>query len=98
MPLEITIRFAKLGIMRFVSHLDLMRLLQRALRRAGIPVAFSEGFNPHIKLKVIPALKLGVESSDLKVVLRLKEDFENARLKDLLQNNLPIGIEILEVI
>lgn len=98
MPLEITIRFAKLGIMRFVSHLDLMRLFQRALRRAGIPVAFSEGFNPHIKLKVIPALKLGVESRDLKVIVRLKEDFENTRLKELLQNNLPIGIEILEVI
>lgn len=98
MPSEITIRFAKLGIMRFISHLDLMRLFQRALRRAGIPVAFSEGFNPHVKLKVIPALKLGVESNDLKVVLKLREDFENTRLKDLLQNNLPIGIKILEVI
>ena len=44
---RLRIRFAKLGAIRFISHRDFARALERALRRAGAPVAFSAGFSPH---------------------------------------------------
>lgn len=94
---EIKIRFAKKGFMRFISHLDLMRLFQRAARRAAIPVSITEGFSPHPRISVQPALKLGKESDSLEAVFKLDgwmgpEDFK----KDL-ENMLPEGIEISEV-
>ncbi len=55
-------RFLKDGDLRFISHLDLMRLFERALRRAALPVAFSQGFNPHPALEFAAPLALGVTS------------------------------------
>ena len=55
--------FAKTGDMRFISHLDLMRMFHRASRRADIPVTVTKGFSPHLKISIQKALKLGVESS-----------------------------------
>lgn len=97
MNYEVTVRFAKLNLMRFISHLDLMRLFQRAVRRSGLPVSFSQGFNPHLKLKIIPAIKLGLESNDLKAIIQFEKKIENTELMALLKANLPTGIEILEV-
>ncbi|MBI3272767.1 MAG: DUF2344 domain-containing protein [Planctomycetes bacterium] len=58
------VRFAKLGRMRFLSHHDLMRLVERAVRRADLPVAMSEGFNPRPRIAFPLALPLGIESED----------------------------------
>ena len=55
--------FSKTGDMRFISHLDLVRLFQRACRRAGLPVAVTKGFSPRLKISILKALKLGVEST-----------------------------------
>jgi len=55
-------RFAKTGDARFLSHRNVMTLLERALRAAGAPVRYTEGFNPHIRLSMGPALPLGHES------------------------------------
>lgn len=95
-PLELTIRFSKKGAMRFISHLDTLRLFQRAIRRTGFPVDFSKGFSPHLKLKIIPALKLGLESNDLKAVVEFKKEINKIDFINFLKNNLPEGIEILE--
>jgi radical SAM-linked protein len=53
--------FRKVGVLRFLSHLELMRALSRALRRAGVAVAYSQGFNPQPKLSCALALPVGVE-------------------------------------
>jgi radical SAM family uncharacterized protein/radical SAM-linked protein len=55
-------RFTKGGLLRFLGHLDIMRLIIRALRRAGIEMVYSQGFNPKPKLSFGPALPVGVSS------------------------------------
>ena len=52
--------FSKKGAMKYIGHLDLMRLFTRAMRRANLPLKMSEGFSPHPKLSFKRALKLGL--------------------------------------
>lgn len=94
MPYRIKFIFAKKGEMKFISHLDLMRLLMRALRRAQIPLKMSEGFNPHPKLSFKRALKLGVESQAEEASIGLNQFIEPEDFKLKLQKKLPKGIEI----
>ena len=83
--------------MRFISHLDLMRIFQRASRRAEIPVTISKGFNPHPRISLQPALKLGKESNSLEAVFKLDGWINPLEFKERLQKELPEGIKILEV-
>jgi len=94
---RVNFSFSKQGLMRYISHLDLMRLFTRAMRRAELPLKMSEGFSPHPKLSLKRALKLGVESEqeEASIVLRFPvtpEDFK-ARL----QKKLPEGIQVKDV-
>lgn len=99
-PPEITTRirmqFSRVGRIRFLSHLDLMTLFHRTAVRAGVPLAFSQGFNPHPKIAFGPALSVGLESEAELL------DMETDPFIDLLQvtkdmnNALPRGIRILE--
>ena len=59
---EVKFGFSKQGLLRFISHLDTMRLLMRAARRAQLPLFFTKGFSPRPKLRFDRALKLGIES------------------------------------
>lgn len=86
--------FAKKGLMRYISHLDLMRLFMRALRRAELPLKMSEGFNPHPKLSIKRALKLGLESDNEEATIVLKELIRPEEFKERLQKQLPEGISI----
>src|SRR6478672_6634244 len=61
-PMKVRIRFSKLGKIRFTSHRDVARIWERALRRAAVPVAYTEGFSPHPKLSFGLALSTGHES------------------------------------
>ncbi len=83
--------------MKYISHLDLLRLFQRAIRRSGIPIAFSKGFNPHPLIYFERAIKLGVESESENARFVLEQEMDTAQFKDILQSNLPEGIEIREV-
>lgn len=83
--------------MRFLSHLDLMRMFMRALRRADLPVKMTEGFSPHLKFSIKRALKLGIESESEEASVVLKEYIEPEEFKDKLQKQLPEGIFIKEV-
>jgi radical SAM-linked protein len=80
--------------MRFISHLDLMRLFQRALRRADLPVTITQGFSPHSKISVNRALKLGVESLDEALTVHMSKAVEPALFIELLNKNLPEGVKI----
>ncbi|MBS1116795.1 MAG: Radical domain protein [candidate division NC10 bacterium] len=72
---KIRFEFQKVGELRFLSHLELMRALQRALRRAGIPLAYTQGFNPQPRLSLAQALAVGVEGlqelGDIELTQRL---------------------------
>ncbi len=94
---KVNFSFSKKGAMRFISHLDLMRLFTRAMRRAQIPVKITEGFNPHPKLSIKRALKLGLESDNEEASTVLKEFIAPEEFKNRLDKQLPEGITIKEV-
>jgi len=91
------IKFEKTGNMKYISHLDLNRLFSRALARAGVELAHSEGFNPHPKISFASALSLGMESlcefADAKIV-GLETD---AGIIEKTKGKFPPGINIVEV-
>lgn len=89
--------FSKKGAMKYISHLDLMRLFMRALRRAQLPVKMTQGFNPHPKLSIKRALKLGLESENEEAAIVLKECISAEVFRVRLQQQLPKGIEIKNV-
>lgn len=86
--------FTKKGMMKYISHLDLMRLFMRALRRADFPLKYTCGFSPHPKFSIKRALKLGIESDNEEASVILKEQISAEDFKDRLQKQLPEGIEI----
>ena len=89
--------FSKKGLMRYISHLDLMRLFMRAMRRAELPLKMSQGFSPHPKLSLKRALKLGLESEHEEASILLRFPVEPADFKNRLQKQLPEGIEVKDV-
>lgn len=94
--LKLKVSFAKKGDIRLISHLDLLRLFNRALRRSKMPVTISKGFNPRPKVSVTPALKLGKESDSLELQVRLDGWVEPSLFSERLQCQLPEGIELKE--
>jgi radical SAM-linked protein len=94
---RVRIRFSKRGKVRFTSHRDVARIWERALRRAGIPIAYTEGFSPRPKLSFGLALSTGHESLGeyLDVAVRDAHDLVAVeRLPALLAPVLPAGIEV----
>jgi radical SAM-linked protein len=89
--------FGKDGPLVFISHLDLLRLLARAMRRADVPVTLSQGFSPRPKLRLSRALKVGVASPREEGEVFLDECWEPSRLKERLAAALPPGIELKDV-
>jgi len=87
-------QFSKTGDMIYISHLDLIRLFGRAIRRAGLPIALTQGFNPHPRLKLVRALKLGVESLNEKGQVVFNEKLQAAEVSSRLQKELPEGLNV----
>ena len=94
MPYRMHYTFSKKGYMRYISHLDLMRLFMRALRRAGIPLSFSQGFHPHPQLSLKRALKLGIESEHEEAAIVLSHPVRAEDFQQSFQKQLPEGILI----
>jgi radical SAM family uncharacterized protein/radical SAM-linked protein len=91
------VRFTKLGRLRFLGHLDLYRLLTRALRRARVPVVYSEGFNPRPKVAFGPALPVGAASEGEYLDFESHEAIGIEGLADALNDVLPQGVRITAV-
>ncbi len=89
-------RFCKKGILKYISHLDVVRLFQRAVRRSHLPVALSQGYTPHYRISFGKALKLGVESMGEEMQFRMDEWIEPEEFKMRINKNLPEGVRILE--
>ena len=81
--------------MRFVSHLDLVRLFQRASRRAGVPVTITKGFSPRLKISITRALKLGLESVSEEVIFGLDKDVVPEEFILRMNDKLPEGVKFL---
>jgi radical SAM-linked protein len=97
MDYKVQFMFSKQKQMKYISHLDLMRLFTRAFRRAGLPLKITQGFNPHPKLSLQRALKLGLESEREEGAILLTNQVRAAEFIELLQRELPEGITINEV-
>jgi len=93
---NVRIRFSKRGRAKYISHLDLMRAMSRAVRRAGLPIWYTEGFNPHPYLSFALPLPLGQEGLREAMDLRLTEDMPFDEIAGCFDGVLPEGIEILE--
>lgn len=90
--------FGKLGGMALVSHLDLVRLFDRALRRASLPIAFSGGFHPSPRISPASALPLGTTSSGEIVDFELTEPLEPATFLEKLAAQLPTDLPLYRVL
>ena len=90
--------FGKLGDMALVSHLDLMRLFDRAVRRAALPVSFTAGFSPSPRISVALALPLGVTSSGEIVDFELTQIVEPEAFRQQLSRQLPADLPIYDAI
>jgi len=94
---KLRIKFSKEGGASYISHLDLMRTLERSLRRADLSLAFSEGFNPHPKMSFASALSLGVKSRGEYLDLELEKPIDKEEVLTRLNGVLPEGIRALAV-
>ncbi len=91
------VRFTKLGKVRFTSHRDLARVVERALRKAQIPVAHSEGFTPRPKIAFGLALPVGAESLGEYFDAELVDRWDPAELASRLNAALPPGFSVVGV-
>jgi radical SAM-linked protein len=95
---RLRLRYAKRGRLRFTSTRDFQRALERALRRTGVPMAYSQGFNPHPRISYANAAPTGTASEaeyvELAVVKRLDPD----KLRAALDEALPDGLDVLDVV
>ncbi len=95
---RVRFRYAKRGRLRFSSHRDFQRALERALRRAGVPMAFSAGFTAHPKVSYAGAAATGVASEAEYVELALAGRVEPEALRKALDASLPDGLDVVEVV
>lgn len=91
---RLRIKYSRAAALRFYSHLDIIRTFIRAIRRAGLPVSFSQGFSPHMKLSFGPPLPIGYCSLAEYLDIQLDSPFEKNHLTNL-NNNLPEGMEVI---
>jgi radical SAM-linked protein len=94
---KLRLEITKGEAIRYISHLDYSRSMERALRRAKLPVAYSEGFNPHMKMAFASALSVGVTSDTEYMDIDLAADISADTFLSLLAPQLPEGIALKRV-
>ena len=94
-PIRIRVRYSKVGNLRFVGHLDTQRLFERALRRANLPLRYTQGFNKRIRLNLASALPLGFISNAEVLDFWLDATMDSQEISRKLQGALPAEIRII---
>lgn len=94
---RLRIRFTKRDELRWISHRDLARVWERLLRRAGLQLAFSQGFHPKPRISFPSALALGIEALDEVVELEVLGLVQLDSIGDVLRREMPQGMELLEL-
>jgi radical SAM-linked protein len=95
--MRVRITFTKQGALRYIGHLDLHRLWERAMRRAGLPISYSQGFHPQPKISLAAALPLGFASRAEVLDVRLNEFIPAEEISSRLKDNLPPDIKVTDV-
>ena len=95
---RLRIRFAKTGSLALISHLDTLRMLERALRRSGLPVSFTGGFHPLPRLQLALPLPLGVEGLGEWLDLEFTEQVDPELVRERLQQQLPDEFQLLSAL
>jgi len=96
--MRLVVKYTKGEKVKYISHLDFMRLVQRALRRAEIPVAYSKGFNPHPRLSFASALAVGTTSEGEYLEIILEKEMEPETLCHRMNEKLPEGIRFVKAV
>ncbi len=91
------IRFEKLENLKYVSHLDFLRFIQRAMRRAGIPLSYSKGFNPHPIISFALPLAVGVSGLAELFEIGIEAEMDPEEIKNKINTALVPGLKITEV-
>ncbi|UIX34623.1 TIGR03936 family radical SAM-associated protein [Streptomyces sp. GQFP] len=95
---RIRLRYTKRGRLRFTSHRDFQRAFERALRRAEVPMAYSAGFTPHPKVSYANAAATGTGSEAEYLEIALTEARDPDKLRELLDESLPTGLDIVDAV
>lgn len=95
--MKIRIKFAKYGAMKFIGHLDMMRYFQKAIRRAGIDIKYSEGFSPHQIMSFASPLGVGLESMGEYLDIEVNYMTTTEEMKDALNRTMVEGVEVVSV-
>ncbi|MFD7706667.1 TIGR03936 family radical SAM-associated protein [Streptomyces sp. NPDC059785] len=95
---RIRLRYTKRGRLRFTSHRDFQRAFERALRRAEVPMAYSAGFTPHPKVSYANAAPTGTGSEAEYLEIALTEARDPERLRALLDESMPAGLDIVDAV
>jgi radical SAM-linked protein len=95
---RLRVRYAKRGRLRFTSHRDFSRAFERAVFRAGLPMAYSSGFNPHPRISYAGAAPTGSASEAEYLELALAEVVEPADVLAALDEAMPDGLDVVEVV
>jgi radical SAM-linked protein len=95
---RIRLRYTKRGRLRFTSHRDFQRAFERALRRAGAPMAYSAGFTPHPKVSYANAAPTGTASEAEYLEIALAEHRDPETLRALLDTSMPDGLDIVDAV
>lgn len=96
--MKIRLKFSKTGAMKFIGHLDLMRMFQKIFRQANIPIAYSEGFNPHQIFSIAAPLPVGITSEGEYMDIKLFNDINPNFLIEEINVVCPKGISILSAV
>ena len=94
---DIRVCFTKLGNLKYISHLDLQRAIHRMLVRSGLPISYSEGFNPHPRLNIALPLSIYQEGERELFDFRITEEVDVLVIKEKLKNAAFPGLDIVSV-
>lgn len=94
--MKLRVKFSKHGVLKFIGHLDVMRYFQKAIRRAGIDIAYSTGFSPHQIMSFAAPLGLGLESNGEYMDIEVNSITSSKDFIDALNAQMVDGIKILE--
>lgn len=95
--MKVRVKFAKEGAMKFIGHLDIMRYFQKAIKRAGLDVAFSEGFSPHMIMSFASPLGVGITSTGEYFDMELKSATSSSDMVKRLSDSMAEGMKILSI-
>lgn len=96
--LKARIKFRKYGVMKFIGHLDVMRYFQKVMRRAEIPIAFTEGFSPHMIMSFAQPLGVGITSDGEYFDIELTESISSEKAIHQMNETMAEGIEVVSFV